>query len=623
MISIPLANELNTARRPDLHHTLSMVTFSLTIFEGHSKVEMDEMGNPVIQTPALNADDASMSSLSLVIPTKSTPNVSFSPAKPATLQPTPNFSLFGTAQVQSKPRTDQHASSPSLITLSVNHQKSPANSRKTSPSLLQARKTPEREKRSGIFQAAGLMPFNPAAEWLPTASSTISLSGQPEGRGICSLHAIFATSFDREGTNLIANSLFGLMVKTKLEETCEYTDFQSKESSHVMKMEELIEHDDSAFDGSRLHRSSLPHIFNVWREWFAHDFNYILPIPNIEMDGLTTLQRILIFDALLIKITDKLVTTAINKVPLLGQHASIIELNSLTLVHPANDSIYHTLSFPIGKIILRESKKSTSEELLKNHVGRKNINRGWNLRSLKEAILKRGYGDMHSTISSKKQTAAKDTEARTLDALSHRDHLPNNDGVVPHDDPLHRPKGDEDEGRLSLRSTHHRVAQTYSSVFFLLTAAATLHASITLYLDTVLKQKKDVEMVLSPSRWMELVETQGSDSEASVRLHARLDLLQTADGLCQSHHLQQLALLRTRNAARPRTHSNHRASAVGCNYRTEFTFNMNATYHPFVLARLWKESALIIISTCLTENAFMPQMTHILSRPTNRVYCND
>ncbi|KAK2945136.1 hypothetical protein BLNAU_7136 [Blattamonas nauphoetae] len=123
MISITLTNELNTARRPDLHNSLSMVTFSSAVFEVRSKVEMDEMGNTEIQTPALNADDASMSSLSLVIPAQSTPNVSFSPAKPATLQPTPTFSLFRTSQVQPKPRTDRHASSPSLITLSVNHPK--------------------------------------------------------------------------------------------------------------------------------------------------------------------------------------------------------------------------------------------------------------------------------------------------------------------------------------------------------------------------------------------------------------------------------------------------------------------------------------------------------------------
>ncbi|KAK2949974.1 hypothetical protein BLNAU_15117 [Blattamonas nauphoetae] len=126
MISMTLANELNTAHRPDLNNSLSMVTFSSAVFEVHSKVEMDEMGNTAIQTPALNADDASMSSLSLVIPTQSTPNVSFSPAKPAPLQPTPTFSLFRTSQVQPKPRTDRHASSPSLLTLSVNHQKSPA-----------------------------------------------------------------------------------------------------------------------------------------------------------------------------------------------------------------------------------------------------------------------------------------------------------------------------------------------------------------------------------------------------------------------------------------------------------------------------------------------------------------
>ncbi|KAK2939810.1 hypothetical protein BLNAU_25280 [Blattamonas nauphoetae] len=148
-------------------------------------------------------------------------------------------------------------------------------------------------KRSGIFQAAGLMLFNPAAEWLPTAPSTISLSGQPEGR-----------KQKRQKQVLLDRIVKGMRVKTKLEQTRECTDFQSKESSHAMKMEQPIEHDDSAFDGSPLHRSSHPHIFNVWRECFAHDFNYIPSIPDIQMESLSTLQRILFFDALLLKTTD-------------------------------------------------------------------------------------------------------------------------------------------------------------------------------------------------------------------------------------------------------------------------------------------------------------------------------
>ncbi|KAK2943343.1 hypothetical protein BLNAU_21732 [Blattamonas nauphoetae] len=145
------------------------------------------------------------------------------------------------------------------------------------------------------------------------------------------------------------------------------------------------------------------------------------------------------------------------------------------------------------------------------------------------------------------------------------DHLPNNDAVVPHDDPLHRPEGDEDEGRLSLRSTHHRVAQT--------------------------------------SRY------------TSCEHHV-------ASGPCaeteESHNLQQLALLRTRNAARPRTHSNHRASAVGCNDRTEFTFNMNATYRPGndpTDSDVTISKSLHFDSISHTaQNAFLPQMMHIQSR---------
>ncbi|KAK2944465.1 hypothetical protein BLNAU_20613 [Blattamonas nauphoetae] len=481
------------------------------------------------------------------------------------------LSLIGQAEKQNntKPEHSNHSLSsqtswteidkvptPKPVDLILPHQQHP-------PGKEDARKG---EKWYRPFQrelTAGLMPFNPAAEWLPTAPSTLSLSGQPEGRGSCSLHAIFASSFDREGANLIANSLFdvstsvlldrivkGLKVKTKLEQTRECTDFQSKESSHAMKMEELIEHD-SAFNGSPLHRSSLPDIFNVWRECFAHDFNYILPIPDIQMESLSTLQWILFFDALLLKTTDQLVTTAINKVRLLGQHASIVELNSLTLAHPANDRIYHTLFFPIvfvhseplpphatfaaftSKIILRESKKSTRRAVEEPSDGCERCR----------------SEDTGCSLASSLSIHSDDNQTG--------DHLPNNDAVVPHDDPLHRPEGDEDEGRLSLRSTHPP-----------------------------------------------------SSRYTSCEHHV-------ASGHCaeteESHHLQQLALLRTRNAARPRTHSNQRTFAIRCNDRTDFTFNMNAMYLPFVLARLWKESALIIISTCLTEIA--PLRFDITHRP--------
>ncbi|KAK2939819.1 hypothetical protein BLNAU_25270 [Blattamonas nauphoetae] len=95
-----------------------------------------------------------------------------------------------------------------------------------------------------------------------------------------------------------------------------------------------------------------------------------------------------------------------------------------------------------------------------------------------------------------------------------------------------------------------------------------------------------------------------------------------ASGPCaeteESHHLQQLALLRTRNAARPRTHSNHRASAVGCNDRTEFTFNMNATYRPGndpTDSNVTISKSLHFDSISHTaQNAFLPQMMHIQSR---------
>ncbi|KAK2953241.1 hypothetical protein BLNAU_11867 [Blattamonas nauphoetae] len=70
--------------------------------------------------------------MSLVIPTQPTPNNSFTSAMPTSLQLAPTPSLIGPSQIQTKPPSVQPASSPTPATLSVNNQKSPANSRTTS-----------------------------------------------------------------------------------------------------------------------------------------------------------------------------------------------------------------------------------------------------------------------------------------------------------------------------------------------------------------------------------------------------------------------------------------------------------------------------------------------------------
>ncbi|KAK2958911.1 hypothetical protein BLNAU_6160 [Blattamonas nauphoetae] len=329
LISITFANDLNTARRPDLHNSLSMVTFSSAVFKVRSKVEMDEMGNTDIQTPALNADDASMSSLSLVIPTQSTPNdftsptnashgsTSFFPISHLSLRQPPKItrkiphnqsvrvypwfqqcfvssnqpchaktfkvetqSTGAIASEQFSKKVQQYTSacqvqkaikylsplgsSPTSrwtplsssfrrkwwdwttlsrsggmrsdisSTSTIGRRRPSGSSSRSLPSSLlgiftstydsfikvptpkpvdlilpHQQPPPGKEDarkgekcschsfiglfkeilrlqlslQSGIFQAAGLMPIDPAAEWLPTAPSTISLSGQPEGRG--------------------------------------------------------------------------------------------------------------------------------------------------------------------------------------------------------------------------------------------------------------------------------------------------------------------------------------------------------------------------------------------------------------------------------------------------------
>ncbi|KAK2939809.1 hypothetical protein BLNAU_25279 [Blattamonas nauphoetae] len=113
-------------------------------------------------------------------------------------------------------------------------------------------------------------------------------------------------------------------------------------------------------------------------------------------------------------------------------------------------------------------------------------------------------------------------------------------------------KGDEDEG-----------------------PAATLHASITLHLDPVLKQKNHI----------------------------------ISNNSLFSEHAMPLV---------PGLHSNHRASAVGCNDRTEFTFNMNATYRPGndpTDSNVTISKSLHFDSISHTaQNAFLPQMMHIQSR---------
>ncbi|KAK2949002.1 hypothetical protein BLNAU_16108 [Blattamonas nauphoetae] len=133
MISLPKTNGLNTDLPPDLHNSLLMMILSSNVFELRSKVDMDEMKNVDLHTPTLKVDDPTKSSMSPVIPTQPTPNGSFTPAMPSSLQPAPTPSLFGPSQVQTKPPTVKPASSPTPVTLSVKNQKSPANSRTTSP----------------------------------------------------------------------------------------------------------------------------------------------------------------------------------------------------------------------------------------------------------------------------------------------------------------------------------------------------------------------------------------------------------------------------------------------------------------------------------------------------------
>ncbi|KAK2958912.1 hypothetical protein BLNAU_6161 [Blattamonas nauphoetae] len=258
------------------------------------------------------------------------------------------------------------------------------------------------------------------------------------------------------------------------------------------------------------------------------------------MESLSTLQRILFFDAPLLKTTDQLVTTAINKVPLLGQHASIVELNSFTLAHPSNDRIYHIRSIH-----------------LEDHPSR-------------EALLKRGYGDMHSTISSKKLTAANDAEARTLDALSPR----------------------------LCQSTRMIIRQATTFRIMKLSSLTTI--------SSIAQKETRMKVVCH-------CDPHTTDSRYTSCEH------HIVSGHCaeteESHHLQQLALLRTRNAARPRTHSNHRASAVGCNDRTDVTFNMNATGNNPTDSDVTISKSLHFDSISHTaQNAFLPQMMHILSR---------
>ncbi|KAK2939820.1 hypothetical protein BLNAU_25271 [Blattamonas nauphoetae] len=144
MISITLTNELNTARRPDLHNSLSMVTFSSAVIEVRSKVEMDEMGNAEIQTPALNADDASMSSLSLVIPAQSTPNV---------FSATPTYSDFSMFRTSSPTK----ASHGSTCFFAISY-----HSPSTTQNNLQTPAKPVRSCSPCGFSSVSSLPINPA-----------------------------------------------------------------------------------------------------------------------------------------------------------------------------------------------------------------------------------------------------------------------------------------------------------------------------------------------------------------------------------------------------------------------------------------------------------------------------
>ncbi|KAK2956760.1 hypothetical protein BLNAU_8213 [Blattamonas nauphoetae] len=97
------------------------------------EVEMDEMGNAQYQILTLEVDDPTKSSESLVFPAQPTPIVSFTHAMSNSLHHVPNPSLVGPSQIETKPPTVQPASSPTPVTLSVNNQKTPANSRTVSP----------------------------------------------------------------------------------------------------------------------------------------------------------------------------------------------------------------------------------------------------------------------------------------------------------------------------------------------------------------------------------------------------------------------------------------------------------------------------------------------------------
>ncbi|KAK2944879.1 hypothetical protein BLNAU_20222 [Blattamonas nauphoetae] len=123
MITIPLANGFNIDRQLELHNSLYSATFDTNVYRTRSKVEMDEMGNDELQTPTLKPDDPTKSSMTLVIPTHTTPNGSFTPAMPTSLQHVPNSSLVEPSQVQTTPPTVQPTSSPTPDTLSVNNQK--------------------------------------------------------------------------------------------------------------------------------------------------------------------------------------------------------------------------------------------------------------------------------------------------------------------------------------------------------------------------------------------------------------------------------------------------------------------------------------------------------------------
>ncbi|KAK2961839.1 hypothetical protein BLNAU_3276 [Blattamonas nauphoetae] len=180
---------------------------------------------------------------------------------------------------------------------------------------------------------------------------------------------------------------------------------------------------------------------------------------------------------------------------------------------------------------------------------------------------------MHITISSKKLTAAKDAAARTLDAHSPR----------------------------LCQSTQMIIRQATTFRIMMLSSLPTI--------PSIAQKETRMKVVCH-------CDPHTTDSRYTSCEH------HVASGPCaeteESHHLQQLALLRTRNAARPRTHSNHRASAVGCNDRTEFTFNMNATYRPGndpTDSNVTISKSLHFDSISHTaQNAFLPQMMHIQSR---------